>query len=111
MLRKNKIFYNFEPTRLIGGTPKDMLGIPYALNVSGTLLFNRLKNNFNFFKKIFCTVKNYYIFMLRKNKIFYNFEPTRLIGGTQKDMLGIPYALNVSGTLLFNKLKNNFKFF
>ena len=43
--------------------------------------------------------------MLRKNKIFYNFEPTRLIGGTQKDMLGIPYALNVSGTLLFNRLK------
>ena len=36
--------------------------------------------------------------MLRKNKIFYNFEPTRLIGGTQKDMLGIPYVLNVSGT-------------
>ena len=49
--------------------------------------------------------------MLRKNKIFYNFEPTRLIGGTQKDMLGIPYVLNVSGTLLFNRLKNNFKFF
>ena len=52
MLRKNKIFYNFEPTRLIGGTQKDMLGIPYTLNVSGTLLFNRLKKIIlNFFKK------------------------------------------------------------
>ena len=58
MLRKNKIFYNFEPTRLIGGTQKDMLGIPYVLNVSGTLLFNRLKNNFKFFlKKYFVRLK------------------------------------------------------
>ena len=58
MLRKNKIFYNFEPTRLLGGTQKDMLRIPYALNVSGTLLFNRLKNNFKFFlKKYFVRLK------------------------------------------------------
>ena len=58
MLRKNKIFYNFEPTRLIEGTQKDMLGIPYVLNVSGTLLFNRLKNNFKFFlKKYFVRLK------------------------------------------------------